>query len=601
MSINTQTAASAVGSISVAEVAHRWAVAFGKALEERDDAALKALFREEGTFRDLLALSWDLRNAVGSRKIAELLAGPSSTPPIGLSLRPDSVPRLSVDPNGVESIAAFLDFATTQGSGHGFVELRLTNDGSWAAEACVLALNTLEKRPERVGDLRQDGRTHAPWPGRLSWPDQVDPEFRRNDPDVVILGAGHNGLMLAARLKAMGVGVLVIERNARVGDNWRNRYDSLALHTLLISDELPYVKYPETWPKQAPKQKFADFLESYAALLDIPVWTGSHADNVRRAEGTHSWTLDVHRPDGTTRSIETAHLVFATGLNGEPRLPDLPGANEFRGTIMHAQNYRGHAEWAGRRVVVVGSGVSGHDIAQDLAEHGVDVTLVQRSGTMVLDCPTYHKLMFPNYLSGHYTVEEADLMGAAVPFGVLPTRGAAMLEKANLEDRELLDRLEEKGFQLSKGPNGQGLLGAIFGGATGYYFNVGASDLIIDGTIGLHRGEVTGFGPTGPTFDDGSTLEADLVVFATGYQPAKTRVEAVLGSEVAQTLGSFRVDESGEFGRYWRKTGVDHLWLMITLGIDGGRFYSKLLALQIAAEVAADAEDETTRSPAQAS
>src|SRR5690348_3100807 len=181
MSISTQTAASAVGSIPVAEVATRWAFAFGKALEERDEAALQALFQEDGTFRDLLALTWDLRNAVGSSEIAALLVSRSSTPPIGIGLRPGSAPLLDVDPDGVEFIAAFLDFATAEGSGNGFVELRRTDDGTWAAAACVLALNTLDKRPERIGDLRQDGRTHAPWPGRLSWPDQVDPEFQRNN------------------------------------------------------------------------------------------------------------------------------------------------------------------------------------------------------------------------------------------------------------------------------------------------------------------------------------------------------------------------------------------------------------------------------------
>jgi hypothetical protein len=137
-------------------------------------------------------------------------------------------------------------------------------------------------------------------------------------------------------------------------------------------------------------------------------------------------------------------------------------------------------------------------------------------------------------------------VNAATPFGLLPLRGAEQLAAANAMDRKLLDSLISAGFELSQGPNGQGVLGLIYGhNATGYYFNAGASELIVDGTIKLRRGNVTGFTSTGVALADGSTIDADLVIFATG-------------DDAADHLGEFaKVGEDHEFGRLWRRSGLD--------------------------------------------
>lgn len=175
-------------------------------------------------------------------------------------------------------------------------------------------------------------------------------------------------------------------------------------------------------------------------------------------------------------------------------------------------------------------------------------------------------------------------MNAATPFGLLPLRGAEQLAAANAVDRKLLDSVISAGFELSQGPNGQGVLGLIYGqNATGYYFNAGASELIVDGTIKLRRGNVTGFTSTGVALADGSTIDADLMIFATGYRGPTSAIREVLGDDAADHLGEFaKVGEDHEFGRLWRRSGLDRLWFMIFLGLAGGRFYSKLLALQIA-------------------
>jgi putative flavoprotein involved in K+ transport len=561
-----------------------WVEAFGAALAARDADTLAALFQEDCVARDLLALSWDFRNAVGRDDVVTLLTGEGSTVLPQVGVRPGA-PVFSETADGSPTLDGFLQFKTASGAGDGYVQLALQDDRIWRATTLLLSLAKLDSHPEQVDELRPSGREHGAIKDRVSFHDQLDRDFEKQDPAVVIVGAGHNGLMIAARLRAIGIPALIIESNDRVGDNWRKRYTSLALHTPVLADQLPYLPFPSTWTRYTPKDKLGDFLESYSTLLDLAVWTSSRVEDVTYDESSQRWTFDVVRGDGSRRRMSPHHLVIATGMNGAPKRPDFPGQDEFAGDVIHAVDYKGYRTCQAKRVVVVGSGVSGHDIAQDLAEHGVDVTMVQRSGTVVLNASTFHKVMHATHTSGKYTLDQGDLINEATPFGLLPRFGAGQLAAANEMDRETLDGLTAAGFELSDGPDGTGVLGLIFGqNATGYYYNAGASELIIDGSIKLRHGSVTGFTKTGITLDNGSTIDADLVVFATGYEPPTAAARQILGDEVADQLGEFaHVSDDLEYGRLWRHSGFDRLWFMIALSIEHGRFYSKLLALQIAA------------------
>jgi cation diffusion facilitator CzcD-associated flavoprotein CzcO len=95
---------------------------------------------------------------------------------------------------------------------------------------------------------------------------------------VLVLGAGHSGLSAAARLKALGLDTLVVEKNSRVGDNWRTRYRSLNLHNEVWANQMPYLLFPPTWPAYCSKDKIADWFESYASILDLNVWTGTYLE-----------------------------------------------------------------------------------------------------------------------------------------------------------------------------------------------------------------------------------------------------------------------------------------------------------------------------------
>ena len=561
-----------------------WVAQFTDAASARNGGVIADLFKPEGTIRDLLALTWDLRNAVGREAVTALVTDGGSTPPTTLAVD-ESARTFQAVEAGADTIWTFLTFTTKDGSGDGYVKLVHDEDGQWRASALILSLSNLTGIPEQIGDNRPLGRQHGAIPGRVNFVDAQDREFENGDPAVVILGAGHNGLSLAARLRNLGVPALVIETNDRVGDTWRKRYSSLALHTPIAADQLPYLPYPASWTRFTPKDKLGDFLESYATLLDLTVWTGSHVENVTLDAATRRWTFDVVRSDGSRRTMSPHHLVLATGNNAQPIMPDFPTRADYQGEVIHAVEYKGWDRWVGKKAVVVGCGVSGHDIAQDLAEHGVDVTMVQRSGVVVLNTSTFHKVMHAVHTSGNYSVPQGDLINAATPFGVLPSYGAGQLAQAKEMDRELLEGLTAAGFELSDGPDGQGVLGLIFGkNSNGYYYNAGASELIADGTIKIAHGSVTGYTTTGVTLDDGSTIEADLVVFASGYTGPDASARQILGDEIASKVEGFaKVGDDGEYGRLWRRSGIDGLWFMIALSIEHGRFYSKHLALQLAA------------------
>lgn len=570
---------------TAAETAEDWLGRLQTSLDRSDADAVAALFTETATLRDLLAFGWDFRSFVGSGEISKALTAlAEQARPRRLRLREGSEPQPQAQ-GDAQFVLVFFEFDVEAGRGEGFVQLLVGDTEPARAVGAVVQLAELDGHPETVGPNRPIGKQHGPIRGRRDWADETDPDFRKADPQVVIIGAGHNGLMIAARLGRLGVSALVVERNERVGDNWRKRYSSLALHDPVGVDHLPYLPLPSSWPKFTPKDKFADYLEAYATLLDIAVWTGTTVSDVRYDDEASRWSLRVTRSDGEERLLVPNHLIVATGPNNIPNHPAVPGASEFRGDTFHSADYPGGEKYAGKRAVVVGTGVSGHDVAQDLAERGAQVTMIQRSPTVVVDGPTFHALSFSGYAEGGPAPEDADLMGAMVPFGLYPSLGPGHLAAAKAADSALLAGLEAAGFQVGEGPDGQGVLGLVFGqGKASYYYNIGASELIVDGTIGVEQGVVDRFTPDGVVLDDGTELDADLVVFATGFRSIEDSARPLLGDEVIDELGAFsRVGDDLEYRGLWRRSGKDGLWFMIALGIFFGRFYSKLLALQIKA------------------
>ena len=588
----TETLLPTSAAVVPGKISGAWLARFGAALEERDSGAVEGLFLPDGWWRDLLAFTWDLRTFSGSRAIAEAFRSTLDTiRPSRFGLTPGKDPALVEPAPGMRWVQAFFDFETAIGRGVGF--LRLMPAGTepsapWKAWTVLTTLDELKGFEEPSGPRRAHGVAHGEHRGRRSWLEQRRDEqsLTGGDPTVVVVGAGQGGLTIAARLKQLGVDTLVVERNPRVGDNWRNRYRSLVLHDPVWYDHLPYLPFPAHWPVFTPKDKLADWFESYASAMELNVWVGAEFlggdyDN----DDAGRWVVRIHQPDGTERTLRPRHVVLATGINGVPHVPEIPGTSDFAGVWCHSSDHISGRNFAGRRAVVVGSGTSGHDIAQDFYEQGVDVTLVQRSSTYVLSSKNGIAVLLGGlYEEGGPPVEDADLMLSSFPFPVVGRQHVGATKVLAEMDAELLAGLEGAGFKLDFGEDGSGLFMKLLTRGGGYYIDVGASTLIADGKIKLKQGVgIERLEPDGVVFTDGTTLRADIVVLATGYQNMRESARALLGDDVADRCQPvWGLDHEGELRTIWRRSGHPGLWFMGG-NLQQARTYSKFLALQIKA------------------
>ncbi len=395
----------------------------------------------------------------------------------------------------------------------------------------------------------------------------------------------------------LGVRALSIDMNDEIGDNWRRRYHQLVLHDPIWYDHLPYINFPAFWPVFTPKDKLADFLKSYAQMLELNVWTGTTLESSAWDDGKKAWTVVLKRrhKDGRieTRTLRPKHLIQATGHSGKRNFPEFPGAGRFEGDVLcHSSDFKGARRDDGvaagaRKAVIIGACNSALDIAQDYYENGYGVTVVQRSSTTVMSSGAILKLQLaPLYTEHGPPTEDADLAAWGTPSEVSKALNADINEAAQAHDRALLDGLNRVGFRTDRGPMSTGLVMKYLQRGGGYYIDVGTSQLIVDGRIGVHHGAgVAEILPRGVRLDDGTELAADEIVCATGYQNMRTTTEAIFGAAVAARVHTvWGFDEEGETRTMWRRSGHPGLWL------HGGnlamcRFYSRLVALQIKAQL----------------
>jgi hypothetical protein len=215
-----------------------------------------------------------------------------------------------------------------------------------------------------------------------------------------------------------------------------------------------------------------------------------------------------------------------TGLMGRPNIPAFRGASSFKGEQLHSSALRTCRAYAGQRCVIVGADVSGHDICAALWEAGADVTMVQRSPTIIVQRDSlmsgFQELYSDEAHSHGITPEKADLLFASVPFRLMERQQAEVFSEIRRRDADFYQQLEHAGFQLSYGKDGSGLVPQIFRRGAGYYINVGASELIIRGDIKLRsRVEIEAINERGLQLSDGSELAADVIIYATGYDREK--------------------------------------------------------------------------------
>ncbi|HEY6791212.1 MAG TPA: NAD(P)/FAD-dependent oxidoreductase [Trebonia sp.] len=564
----------------------QWLSGFAAAVRDGSAAGLAALFLEEATWRDFMAFPWDFHHTAGrDETVARFLELAKLWEGTGFTASQEQHPVVTGG-----RINAFFDFTTKNRVDRGYVMLVPDTDGDgdrFVASVLQTQAVGLQDFPERTRHHRKEGKVYGVVPGRTRWTADRRQEgaFDDRDPAVLILGAGHNGLAIAARLGALDVPTLVIDREQRVGDTWRKRYAALALHSTVFGDHLPYLPLPPTWTAHTPKDKFADLLESYATLLDLNVWTGTTFLSGRYEQERQRWAIQVRRWDGSIRTLRPRHFVVAGGLYGVPKIPALTGMETFTGVAAHSDEFQDSADFAGKHALVIGAGVSGHELAHDLHEHGADVTMLQRSSTYVITYETYHKCFSTLFNEDMpYSPDFGDQMAYALPPQRSDEFNKELTRQAAEADKDLLDALVARGFKINFGPGGGGILAAITSGMDSYQIDIGASRLIADGEVKLKQGvEVTQVAAGTVTFTDGSALtDVDLIIFATGYHQFWGHIKPALGNvgELFDKVYGRAAD--GEYANTWRRSAQPGIWFG-TGFIRMARFYTRFMALLIKA------------------
>ena len=554
--------------VTVGAIFDQWLGRFADALQSADFAGAARCVAEDGFWKDALAFTWSYRTFAGRDAIeAAMSERVSNFEPRDFRLSQHHDPPRVAERLGMQFVEGFFDFDTTIGTCTGFARLPFSEADPLGVDAAVVftTLRELHGFEEKVGPRRPSGIEHCHNFTGDNWLDARNKAraFTDRDPDVVIVGGGQSGLALAATCGQMGVDALLIEKNVRIGDNWRNRYHTLTLHNEVVANDLPYMPFPPTWPTYTPKDKYAGWLESYAEAMELNVWTatavvaGSYDDTER------IWTLTTRNADGTERTVRTPHVVMAGGsVSSIPNLPDIPGLQDFSGRVLHSSEFGDGRNYEGQRALVIGTGTSGHDVAQTLHGNAAQsVTLMQRRPTYVLSLVPGSVALYSPYAEG-LPIDDVDMVWAASPFPVLIAAAQMFTEMASEMDRELHEGLTAAGFEISYGHDKTGLQGKYLRYGGRYYINVGCSELIMDGSIGLvHARDMDRFTADGLLMADGTLLPLDVVVLATGYKNQQEGIRQLFGDEVAERVGPiWGFDSNNELRGLWKQTGQQGLW-----------------------------------------
>jgi putative flavoprotein involved in K+ transport len=574
---------------SVAAEIDQWLSRFAEALAQGDSSAAAELFAEESFWRDLAAFTWNIKTVEGRAGVRDMLEHTlAHTQPRGW--------HTTEEPTAADGVSeAWIAFETEVGRCRG--HLRLIAGQAWTL---LTTLEELKGHEESAGAHRPKGVEHGASPERRTWLQERQREAEElgysTQPYVVIIGGGQGGIALGARLRQLRVPTIIVERNPRPGDSWRNRYKSLCLHDPVWYDHLPYIKFPANWPVFSPKDKIGDWLEMFTRVMELNYWGSTIAKRARYDEDAGEWILSVER-EGTEVTLRPQQLVMATGMSGRPYLPQFPGMDVFAGDQHHSSQHPGPDQYRGKRAVVIGSNNSAHDICAALWEHGAEVTMVQRSSTHVVKSQTLMDIALGGLYSEDavadgMTTEKADLTFASLPYRIMGPLQIPVYEQIREHDADFYERLERVGFQHDWGEDGSGLFMKYLRRASGYYIDVGASELVADGKIKLQAGQVDHLTEHAVVVADGTALPADLVVYATGYESMTGFVADLISPQVADKvgkiwgLGSNTAKDpgpwEGEQRNMWKPSQQEGLWFHGG-NLHQSRHYSLYLALQLKA------------------
>ena len=302
------------------------------------------------------------------------------------------------------------------------------------------------------------------------------------EPDVIVVGAGPAGLAVSRELRVRGVDHIVLERGA-IGESWRRYYDGLVLHTGRHLSSLPGLPFRRSDPMFVTRERFVRYLDDYAAAMDLPIETGADVSAIRREDG--GWVLD-----GSGGPRRCRVLVIATGIASSPVVPHLPGQDGFAGRIRHSIDYHRPEAFARRRVLVVGAGNSGGEIAAELAGVAAPVSIAIRSGVVVV----------PREIAGI----PSQYLGMLIRR--LPRAVAGPI--VSIANRRRMRRLPPSLPRSTASPLDEIPL-----------IGMHLPDAITAGTV-VVRPAVSGFSTQAVRFADGTETAFDEVILATGFRAA---------------------------------------------------------------------------------
>jgi len=563
-----------------------------KAFAGGDIEAVVNLFQADCYWRDLVTFTWNLKTMEGHDQVRDMLKSQLAAIKPG-RFRQDGK-ELASQNDGITD--GWFEFETAVARGYGHV--RLKNGLIWTL---LTTMSELKGHEEPKGFRRPMGAEHGSDAGRRTWKEKRETEAAElgftEQPYVVIIGGGQGGIALGARLRQLGVPTIIIEKNERPGDSWRKRYKSLCLHDPVWYDHLPYIPFPENWPVFAPKDKIGDWLEMYTKVMELNYWSSTNCKSASYDEATREWTVVVER-DGQEIVLKPKQLVLATGMSGKANVPKFKGQDVFKGEQQHSSQHPGPDAYRGKKVVVVGSNNSAHDICAALWEGGADVTMLQRSSTHIVKSDSLMEIGLGDLYSERavaagMTTRKADLIFASLPYRIMHEFQVPIYNKIREKDAAFYKRLEQAGFMLDFGDDESGLFMKYLRRGSGYYIDVGACELVADGRIKLVSGVgVERLTETSIVLEDGRELEADLIVYATGYGSMNGWAADLISQDVADKvgkcwgLGSSTTKDpgpwEGEQRNMWKPTRQEALWFHGG-NLHQSRHYSQYLSLQLKA------------------
>ena len=574
--------------VNIRNEVDNWLLSFNEAISDKNSKTdsienLNKLFFENSHWRDILALTWQIETTSGKQNIIpKLYDKVLNVIAKDFVIDPQRTQPREVTRAGKNVVEVILKFKTKFGRCEGVVRLYEDSEasGTFRAWNFLTALSDLNSSFNKKED-QYENTLEGP-----NWLDvrKEDRLYKDRDPEVLVVGSGQAGLSIAARLKQQNIDTLVVDKNERVGDNWRNRYHSLKLHNQTHVNHLPYMPFPSTWPTYIPKDKLAGWFEYYAESMELNVWTKTTFISAEYDKAKKNWNVKLKLSDGNEKIMKPRHIVMAVGVSSVPNRTKIPGMEGYKGKVIHSTDYSSGRDYKGKNVLVFGTGTSAHDVAQDLYVHGANVKIVQRSPSMVVNVEPSAQLPYQLYREGPNT-DDCDLITISSPLKVLKKTHQLLTEKTKEIDKSLLDKLEEVGFRLEYGEENTGWQFKYLTRGGGYYFNVGASDLIAERKIKVIQfSDIINFNPSGIDVKSGDHFDVDLMVTATGYKGQEYVVEEFFGKSVVENVGpiwGFDNDRQ-ELRNMWMQTKQPGLWFHAG-SLAQCRIFSKFLALQIRA------------------